>query len=257
MPAAFVGGSEILTRFLRPVRREVFARPSVAVAAVALLLLLPAAAGAGSAVTGNGPVSLSRPHVTGAVPRRQAGHCQAGALVGHRSHPPQLRLVPLRHDGQRAASFLNGVTGKSRTLGPKDVGHTLSLAVRATDSSGTTTAYASLLGPVEAAGPSPFSTAQPALSGSGETGSTLTVGPGGWHPRPGSLSYQWVRCDGKGRSCAPIGGATGATHEVSPDDLGHTLVAIVDARSGAPPRPCSAPARSGSARRCRCRCRSP
>jgi hypothetical protein len=132
-----------------------------------------------------------------------------------------------------ACKLLNGVTGKSRTLGPKDVGHTLSLAVRATDSNGTTTAYASLLGPVEAAGPSPFSTTQPALSGSGETGSTLTVGPGGWHPRPGSLSYQWVRCDGKGRSCAPIGGATGATHEVSPDDLGHTLVAIVAARSGA------------------------
>jgi hypothetical protein len=38
VPAAFVGGSEILTRFLRPVRRGVFARPA---AAAALLLLLP------------------------------------------------------------------------------------------------------------------------------------------------------------------------------------------------------------------------
>ena len=44
-------------------------------------------------------------------------------------------------------AVLRGVTQRRRVVGPADVGHTLSLAVRATDSGGSTTAYASLVGP--------------------------------------------------------------------------------------------------------------
>jgi hypothetical protein len=113
------------------------------------------------------------------------------------------------------------------------VGHTLSLAVRATDSVGTTTGYAGLIGPVGGAAPLLVSTVQPAISGAAGQGTTVKVGTGTWRPRPMSFSYQWARCDGKGRSCAPISGATLDSHEVGADDLGHTLVAIVQARSGA------------------------
>ena len=49
--------------------------------------------------------------------------------------------------GARCAP-LRGVTDRTRRIGPTDVGHTLSLEVRATDSNGTTAAYASLVGPI-------------------------------------------------------------------------------------------------------------
>ena len=50
---------------------------------------------------------------------------------------------------------------------------------------------------------------------------------------PESFSYQWARCTDDGRACAPIEGATAETHVVGAPDLGHALVAIVQARSGA------------------------
>ena len=49
---------------------------------------------------------------------------------------------------------------------------------------------------------------------------------------PESFSYQWARCNRVGRTCAPIEGATAETHEVDARDVGHALVAIVQARSG-------------------------
>ena len=61
-------------------------------------------------------------------------------------------------------------------------------------------------------------------------GSTLKVDPGKWNPVPKSFSYQWARCSDAGRACAPIEGATAETHVVAPGDLGHALVAIVQAR---------------------------
>ena len=159
-------------------------------------------------------------------------------------------------------TMLRGVTGRSRALSGNDVGHTLSLAVRATDSAGSTTAYASLIGPVGGAAPLLVSTVQPAIFGAAEQGGTVKVDTGSWRPRPASFSYQWARCNGKGRSCAPISGATADSHEVGADDLGHTLVAIVQARSGAtsqavfsaatlpvgalsPSPPCTRPRRAG------------
>ena len=64
-------------------------------------------------------------------------------------------------------------------------------------------------------------------------GRTLKVDPGKWNPVPQSFSYQWARCSDSGRACAPIEGATAATHVVAAGDLGHALVAIVQARAGA------------------------
>ena len=118
-------------------------------------------------------------------------------------------------------------------LGENDVGHTLGLAVRATDSRGSTTAVSNLIGPIGGAPPLLVSTAQPTISGDAVQGSMLKVEAGTWSPVPESFSYQWARCSRAGRACAPIKGATAETYEVGDRDLGHALVAIVQARSGA------------------------
>ena len=128
---------------------------------------------------------------------------------------------------------LRGITKRSHLLGENDVGHTLGLAVRATDSRGSTTAVSRLIGPVGGAPPLLASTVQPTVSGEAVQGSTLKVEPGTWRPVPESFSYQWARCNASGRACAPIEGATAETHVVGAGDLGHALVAIVQARSGA------------------------
>ena len=130
-------------------------------------------------------------------------------------------------------ALLRGVTKRSHLLGENDVGHTLGLAVRATDSRGSTTAVSSLIGPIGGDPPLLASTAQPTVSGEAVQGVTLKVKPGTWSPAPKSFSYQWARCTGVGRACAPIAGATAATHLVGEGDVGHALVAIVQARSGA------------------------
>ena len=134
--------------------------------------------------------------------------------------------------GARCA-LASRLTKRSYVLGENDVGHTLGLMVRATDSRGSTTAVSSLIGPIGGAPPLLVSTAQPTVSGEAVPGSMLKVDPGTWSPVPESFSYQWARCTKAGRACAPIAGATAETYAVRAGDLGHALVAIVQARSGA------------------------
>ena len=115
--------------------------------------------------------------------------------------------------GARCAP-LRGVTDRSRRIGPTDVGHTLSLEVRATDSNGTTAAYASLVGPI-AGKPAVLAVKKlPFVSGDSVLGGTVRVDPGRWSPKPTGFSIQWARCNVLGRACAPIGGATGDSHEI-------------------------------------------
>ena len=115
---------------------------------------------------------------------------------------------------------------------PADSGKTLGFTVRATDSTGTASAYSSLFGPVAPAYPAVTSAAAPTLSGSARPGSTLSVDTGLWRPRAGTLSYAWRRCNPNGRICSPIAGATAATYAVTAADVGHALVAVVSATLG-------------------------
>ena len=62
----------------------------------------------------------------------------------------------------------------------------------------------------------------PTVAGTAEIGQTLTATAGTWSAVP-ALTYQWMRCDGGGSGCAPIGGATAATYTVAADDATHTL----------------------------------
>jgi hypothetical protein len=142
---------------------------------------------------------------------------------------------------------LRGVTGRTRRLGVNDVGRTLSLAVRASDAAGSTTAYASLVGPIAGRPPLLVSKVQPAVVGAAVPGRTIHVSAGVWKPRPTSFGYQWARCNKQGRLCEPIGGATADAYAVSAGDLGHTLVAIVQAKSDATSRAVFSVARPAAA----------
>jgi hypothetical protein len=60
----------------------------------------------------------------------------------------------------------------------------------------------------------------PTVTGSAQTGQTLTAAPNG---SPTNPTYQWLRCDGVGASCSAITGASATTYTISTADQGHTL----------------------------------
>jgi hypothetical protein len=118
-------------------------------------------------------------------------------------------------------------------LGAKDVGQTIALTLRATDTTGTTTAYANVTGPVAARSSTLAATVPPVVTGNAMQGQVLTVSSGTWSTTPGSTTYAWQRCNPNGRVCAPIDGATSSTYTVTAADMGHALLAIIQATAGA------------------------
>ena len=94
--------------------------------------------------------------------------------------------------------------------------------MRATDSTGTTPAYASLAGLVAAKASTLAATAQPTLAGTAAAGQALTVDARDLVGRsaPTTFTYAWLRCNANGRLCTPIAGATAASYTLTADDSG-------------------------------------
>jgi hypothetical protein len=138
---------------------------------------------------------------------------------------------------------IHGATKPTYVQVAKDVANTLGLTVRATDANGTTSAYASLVGPVAAASSPLYSMVQPSISGTPAPGQTLQVSPGSWSQTPTGYGYYWQRCNANGRVCAAIANATAAAYTVTAADAGHTLVAVVQAVGGKSPAVLSVGAR--------------
>jgi hypothetical protein len=205
-------------------------RPQVVLLAP-LLVALVAGAGVPEALAAGGPYARARPMVAGPATQGARLFGVKGSWSGSGKVKYTYQWFRCDQMGAHCAA-LRGVTKRSHLLGENDVGHTLGLSVRATDSRGSTTAVSRLIGPIGGTPPLLISTAQPTISGKAVQGSTLKLEPGTWRPVPESFSYQWARCSGTGRRCAPIKGSTAETYVVDARDLGHALVAIVQARSG-------------------------
>jgi len=201
-------------------------------ALIAGVLYLVGAGGSVGAAPVGGPVPSAPPTVTGvaAVGKRLTALSGTWAGAGAIRYAFQW----YRCDAAGAhCSTIRGATAATHALGPRDAGKTIGLGVAATDLNGHRTAYAPLLGPIAAASPLLESTHQPEVAGLAVVGETLSVSTGLWSPTPVSLTYTWQRCNANGRLCLPIPGATGDSYRVLPDDVGHALLARVDAVFGA------------------------
>jgi hypothetical protein len=76
----------------------------------------------------------------------------------------------------------------------------------------------------------PSNSTAPTVSGTPQEAETLTVAPGSWvGDAPISFSYQWLRCDASGGSCASIIGQTATTYALKSVDVGATLRVAVTA----------------------------
>jgi hypothetical protein len=72
----------------------------------------------------------------------------------------------------------------------------------------------------------------PTITGTPESGLTLTANHGTWNGNPTSYSYAWTRCDSSGNGCAAITGAGARLYTVEDTDIGHTLRVTVTAHNG-------------------------
>ncbi|HJQ07351.1 MAG TPA: S8 family serine peptidase [Nocardioides sp.] len=93
-------------------------------------------------------------------------------------------------------------------------------------------AVAALAGSGTTSAPPPSAPAPvtaPTVSGSAQSGQTLTATSGSWSNSPTSYAYRWQRCDGTGAGCADVAGATTATYLLSSADVGSTVRVVVTA----------------------------
>jgi hypothetical protein len=77
----------------------------------------------------------------------------------------------------------------------------------------------------------PANTTPPTISGTAQTGQTLTATPGSWTGAGIGYAFQWLRCDTAGASCAALAGQTSTAHLIPPAEAGSTLRVRVTARN--------------------------
>ena len=187
---------------------------------------------AGVVRTAPGPVPSGRPTVAGKLQQGSRLTATAGTWGGSGTITYAYQWYRCDANGAHCNS-VHGATKGTYTLVAADVDKTIGLTVHATDSTGTTAAYASLAGLIAAKTATLAATAQPTLAGTAAAGQALTIAPGTWSGTPPTaFTYAWLRCNANGRLCVPIAGATAASYTLTADDSSHTIVATVAATVG-------------------------
>jgi Tol biopolymer transport system component len=128
---------------------------------------------------------------------------------------------------------IEGARRRSYVLGSADLGHKLrvSLTVGPSPEMSVRSAPSSQVVELE---PAPYTESTPLIFGHVAQNRTLSAfSERGWQPESTTISYQWRRCDEKGKGCADIGGAEGQNYLVQSSDVGSTLrVAVTGTTSG-------------------------
>jgi RHS repeat-associated protein len=167
------------------------------------------------------PVEIEAPTVSGTV---RVGSTLTEAH-GNWSHQPTAYTYQWHRCGesQPTCEAIPGATGQTYTPVAADLGAILWVTETASNASGSGTPASSvLLGPV--APEPPVASSPPQLAGTPQTGETLTVAQvGSWNHEPTRYLEQWLRCDGGGGNCTPIGEAEGFAYSPVGADVGHTL----------------------------------
>jgi hypothetical protein len=196
--------------------------------AVALSLLLTGPGGLPSAVAAknkSAPVNTSLPTISGKAQSGQTLSANPGTWTG--SPTPTYTYRWNRCNTSGSCAPISGATAQTYVLASADVGFTIKVVVTATNALGSSSATSL---PTLAVTAPPVNTSLPTISGTAQSGQTLTASPGGWTgTAPLSYGYQWSRCDGAGATCAAVPGAITASYVVGSADVGYKLTVAVTA----------------------------
>ncbi|MGO9761414.1 MAG: hypothetical protein ACLP1Q_09185 [Solirubrobacteraceae bacterium] len=182
-----------------------------------------------SAATGTvppqAPTNTALPTVSGTAEEGQTLSASNGSWTGSpSSYAYQWQDC---NTAGEACTNINGATSAAYKLAAGDVGHTLRVAVSASNAGGSTKATSAATATVLPQPPT--NTALPTVSGTTTEGQTLSASNGSWTGSPTSYAYQWQDCNTSGEACANINAATSATYRLAAGDVGHTLRVIVTA----------------------------
>jgi hypothetical protein len=115
---------------------------------------------------------------------------------------------------------ISGASSGTYVVAGADSGHKLEVRVSATNSRGTTTAVSR---PTSTAVGVPASLKPPHITGRARIGGQLTAARGSWRGPPQTYRFQWLRCNPRGGSCAPISRATHPKYRLTKRDAQHRL----------------------------------
>ena len=101
--------------------------------------------------------------------------------------------------GGGTCSPITDATSEAYTPARVDIGSTLEVTVKATNSSGTSSALTTATTETLAAVPANVS--PPAITGKALPKRLLTATPGNWANNPTAFTYQWLRCHGSSCVC--------------------------------------------------------
>jgi hypothetical protein len=211
--------------------------------AIATGLALVAALPVSAAVAGSKPSNTSPPTVSG-VPRvGQTLSADPGTWSG-------AQPITYKYQWRRCRSWggscvdISGARGQTHQLTAADIGSTVRIRVRATNSAGSSSADSAPTAvvespPVNTSPPAvtgtlvdgaPQNTGAPTISGTAQQSLLLTAGPGTWTgTAPIAFAYQWRRCGEGATACADIAGATSQGYTPVAADVGSSLRVAVTA----------------------------
>ena len=179
----------------------------------------------GGSPTSSPPVNTSLPTISGTAQSGQTLTANPGSWSGTQ---PINYSYQWRRCNSSGTSCTGIATGPTYTVTDNDVGSTLRLAVTASNIAGQATATSNATAMVQGTSSPPVNTSLPTISGTAQSGQTLTANPGSWSgTQPINYSYQWQRCNSSGTSCTGI--ATGPTYTTTDNDVGSTLRVAVTA----------------------------
>jgi hypothetical protein len=193
----------------------------ISAAAVSLLVLY---AGRSTAAPRTAPSNVSPPTIDGNAQEGQTLTANAGTWRG--TQPISYSARWLRCDvGGGNCAFVSSPKQSTYRLGADDVGHTIRVAVTASNADGQATARSRPTATVRPAPVNaPTNISAPTISGTAAEGQTLSGTAGEWQgTKPLDLNFQWQRCDKNGLTCSNIAGETGKTHLLSKADVDNTV----------------------------------